>query len=198
VIERWLPLGMLLVWGGLARWRIRIHWRRTGKDPVFFFRDRDPAQRIRDALAAFGTGVVFVIAVLAGLERVGLAEQAWQRSAGIVLGFGGAVAMFAAQRNMGDSWRIGIDPTARTALVTNGWYSVCRNPIYASIYAGYLGFALLVPNVVTWTIAVLLLLGLRSQILREERWLAENHGDAWRAYAARTGRFVPFVGRLRA
>lgn len=188
---------MLLVWSLLARWRIRIQWRRTGRDPVFFFRDPDPAQRVRDSLAAFGTALLFVIAVLAGLDRIQLAEHPVQRIAGIVLGFGGALAMFSAQRDLGDSWRIGIDPHTRTALVTTGWYRFCRNPIYTCIYAGYIGFALFIPNPVTISIAFLLILGLRSQILREERWLESIHGDAWRAYAARTGRFLPLIGRLR-
>ena len=55
--------------------------------------------------------------------------------------------MFAAQLGMGESWRIGVSDEERTDLVTGGWFSLCRNPIYTSMIAGWTGFALLVP---TW------------------------------------------------
>lgn len=196
-LERWLPLAMLIVWSALVRWRIHIQRRRTGQDPVFLGRDRNVWQRLRDGLASAGMGLLFVIAVLAGIERVGLAAHPIQRLAGITLGFGGAIMMFAAQHDLGASWRIGIDPDARTPLVTTGWYRLCRNPIFLSIFTGYVGFALLVPNVVTWCTAAGLMLGLRAQTLREEAWLAATYGQDWLAYAARVGRFVPFVGRIR-
>jgi protein-S-isoprenylcysteine O-methyltransferase Ste14 len=197
-LERWLPLTMLFVWSGLVSWRIRIQRRRTGQDPVFLGRDRNAWQRLRDGLAKAGVGLLFVIAVLAGIERVDLAAHPAQRLLGIALGFGGGVMMFGAQRSLGESWRIGIDPDARTPIVTTGWYCFCRNPIFLCIFTGYVGFALLVPNVITWCTAVALMLGLRAQTLREETWLAATYGPEWRAYAARVGRFVPVFGRIRA
>ena len=65
------------------------------------------------------------------------------------------------------------------------------------LFLGSLGFALLVPNFFTWCTAAGLMVGLRVQSLREEGWLAETYGAEWKAYAARTGRFVPWVGRIR-
>jgi protein-S-isoprenylcysteine O-methyltransferase Ste14 len=44
---------------------------------------------------------------------------------------------------------------------------------------------------------VAFLAGLEIQVrLVEEPYLIRVHGDAYRTYAARTGRFVPGVGRL--
>jgi protein-S-isoprenylcysteine O-methyltransferase Ste14 len=46
---------------------------------------------------------------------------------------------------------------------------------------------------------VLVGLGLELQVrLVEEPYLIRTHGDEYRAYAARVGRFVPGVGRLAA
>jgi protein-S-isoprenylcysteine O-methyltransferase Ste14 len=42
------------------------------------------------------------------------------------------------------------------------------------------------------------LLSIQIQVrLVEEPYLLRVHGDAYRRYAARTGRFVPGLGRLR-
>jgi protein-S-isoprenylcysteine O-methyltransferase Ste14 len=39
--------------------------------------------------------------------------------------------------------------------------------------------------------------GLRAQVAWEERHLVALHGATYLAYAAQTGRFVPWCGRLR-
>lgn len=62
----------------------------------------------------------------------------------------------------------------------------------------YVLLGLLVPN--AWAIgaALTLALGLALQVRRvEEPYPLWTHGEAYRAWAARTGRFLPGVGRLR-
>jgi protein-S-isoprenylcysteine O-methyltransferase Ste14 len=61
-----------------------------------------------------------------------------------------------------------------------------------------LGIALLVPNAVAVAAVLLLLTALEIQTrLVEEPYLLRTHGSAYRDYAARVGRFLPLVGRLR-
>jgi protein-S-isoprenylcysteine O-methyltransferase Ste14 len=60
----------------------------------------------------------------------------------------GIVAMFGAQLAMGDAWRIGLDETERTGLVTGGPFRLVRNPIYTAMAVVGLGLALMVPNLV--------------------------------------------------
>jgi protein-S-isoprenylcysteine O-methyltransferase Ste14 len=63
---------------------------------------------------------------------------------------------------------------------------------------GSFGLVLVVPNV--WAIAglVALVVAVELQVRRiEEPYLLGTHGDRYRAYARRVGRFVPGVGRLR-
>lgn len=59
------------------------------------------------------------------------------------------------------------------------------------------GLALVVPNVVAALALAVLLIALELQVRWvEEPYLARAHGPSCRAYAARTGRFVPGCGRL--
>lgn len=71
------------------------------------------------------------------------------------------------------------------------------NPVLTCTAVTALGLALVVPNV----LAVLMLAGFvvawEIQVrLVEEPYLARIHGDDYKRYAARTGRFLPGIGRL--
>jgi protein-S-isoprenylcysteine O-methyltransferase Ste14 len=192
---RWVPLLMLVTWIALVRVRMTIQKHVYGRKPVH--RGEDRRVRLLMHAGQWGVAIQLVIAILVAFGHIETAAHLPDRIAGIALGFGGAILMFTAQMNMGPSWRIGIDSTARTALITHGWYAYSRNPIYVFVIMTFIGFALLVPNVVTWALVIGSLWGFRSQVLHEERWLAETHGADWYEYAGRVGRFVPFLGRLR-
>jgi protein-S-isoprenylcysteine O-methyltransferase Ste14 len=116
---------------------------------------------------------------------------------GVALVVGGLGVVVAAQRQMGPSWRIGID-TAPTRLVAAGLFAHIRNPIYLGMILVALGIAAMTPC--GWTLgysfALIVLLGVQARL--EERHLAQTHGEPYRAYAARVGRFLPGLGRVRA
>ena len=110
----------------------------------------------------------------------------------------GIVITLVAQFAMGDAWRIGVDPSEGTELVTSGVFSVVRNPIYAAMITSFAGIALLAPNVLTVAGAILLVVALELQTrLVEESYLSRVHGERYTAYATETGRFLPGIGRLR-
>ncbi len=117
---------------------------------------------------------------------------------GAVLASLGIVITLVAQFAMGDAWRIGVDPSERTKLVTSGPFSTVRNPIFAAMFPAFTGIALLAPDVVTIAGAILLMVALELQTrLVEEPYLSMVHGEQYAAYAARAGRFLPAIGRLR-
>jgi protein-S-isoprenylcysteine O-methyltransferase Ste14 len=105
--------------------------------------------------------------------------------------------MVAAQLDLGASWRVGIDEGARPGLVTDGLYRFTRNPIFLAMLLALTGFTLLVPTWLSAGTLVVAFLGIRQQVGEEEAWLARAYGDDYRRYAARVGRFVPGLGRLR-
>ena len=110
----------------------------------------------------------------------------------------GIAATVYAQLEMGDSWRIGVDQRETTTLVHTGVFRRIRNPIYAAMSTFGIGIALVTPNVAAWAGVILLVATVELQVRRvEEPYLLRTHGDAYRAYAASVGRFVPGVGLIR-
>ena len=97
---------------------------------------------------------------------------------------------------MGTSWRVGVDPSATTALVERGPFRWVRNPIYTAMTLATVGLALIVPNAIAALALATLLVALEIHVrLVEEPYLARVHGERYRRYVATTGRFVPGVGR---
>jgi len=180
--------------------RIQRHYSRTGDHGI-----RRPAAGDRAtaylgiALCSVGALAMLLtpILILAETVRVVLAlDRPSVQVAGVVLAISGATLTLAAQLQMGDSWRIGVERGERTVLVTDRLFGLVRNPIYSGLGLFGLGFVLLVPNVIAASGFVVAVLGVVFQVrLVEEPNLAIVHGDRYRAYASRTGRFVPGLGK---
>lgn len=138
-----------------------------------------------------------LVAQIAGWVRPLAAPSGVAIAGGAVFAVGLA-ATVGAQLAMGDSWRIGVDPAARTALVTRGPFRLVRNPIFSAMLLTALGLLLLAPNPIALASFAALLVGVELQVRAvEEPYLLRVHDAEYRAYAGRVGRFMPFVGRLR-
>lgn len=134
----------------------------------------------------------------AGLSALtgGGAASAVASAVGSAAVVAGAVVAVRAQVDMGASWRIGVDAAERTELVTHGLFAVVRNPIFSGMLLAAGGLALLVPSAPALAAVATAVLGLELQVrCVEEPHLVATHGDAYRGWAARTGRFVPGLGR---
>ncbi len=202
-----LPLIAVLAFYGLGfGWRAWVQLRRYGSSGIVLFRSGRPGQHLREALF-----VVLAVALLAeaalaavaprrlpGLVPLAPASAAVLRATGTVMVLGATALMLAAQLDLGASWRVGIDEGARPGLVTGGLYRYSRNPIYVAMLTALLGFALLLPSWISLGLLVGAGLGIRRHVRDEEAYLARTYGEEYRRYAARVGRFVPGVGRLRA
>jgi protein-S-isoprenylcysteine O-methyltransferase Ste14 len=130
-------------------------------------------------------------------EPIGALDTGLARGIGLVLAIGGILGTFVAQLAMGDAWRVGVDESERTELVTSGPFALVRNPIYSAMLPTVAGLALLVPNVLSIGAALALLLALELQTRGvEEPYLLRTHGRDYADYAGQVGRFVPGIGRL--
>jgi protein-S-isoprenylcysteine O-methyltransferase Ste14 len=197
-----MALVLFAVFGVLGLgWRSWLQYRRTGSSG---FRAVS-AGGLLERLAGFGFVLALAVALSAPIlqeakvvEPVSMLNEVWVQAVGIVVATAGIATTVYAQLEMGDSWRIGVDQRETTTLVHTGVFGRIRNPIYTAISTFGIGIALVTPNLVA--IAGLVLLGatIELQVRRvEEPYLLRTHGDAYRAYTASVGRFIPGVGLIR-
>ncbi|MDO3637972.1 methyltransferase family protein [Mycolicibacterium arseniciresistens] len=144
------------------------------------------------------TGVAAPIADLVGLAPLGVLNHPFPRWLGVVMATLGALAAFAGELAMGASWRIAVDESERTGLVTGGPFRLVRNPIYSAMLGAFVGLMLMVPNVIALGGLVIAVVGIEATVrLVEEPYLRRMHGPAYDDYASRVGRFLPGIGRVR-
>ncbi|MCV7024315.1 isoprenylcysteine carboxylmethyltransferase family protein [Mycolicibacterium novocastrense] len=143
-------------------------------------------------------GVGAPLADVAGLAPLAVMDHPLGRGLGVAVAVLGILLALVAQLSLGDSWRIGIDETERTPLVTTGAFGVVRNPIFTAAIVAFCGLALMVPNLVAVAGVAVMLIGIQVQVrLAEEPYLRRVHGPAYTDYASRVGRFLPGLGRLQ-
>lgn len=194
----WLVLFLALAIGGRA-WLQR---RRTGDWGLR--RPGGPGRwtaRLAGVLAIAGvTAMAASAALVAAGELAPLAVltgTGW-RVAAIALMAAGFAFTLTAQLQMADAWRIGVDDGEVTRLVTGGVFRWVRNPIYSGIGLFGLGFGLTIASPWCFAGQTVAWAGIEIQVRAlEEPYLLRLHGDAYRRYAARVGRFAPRVGRWR-
>jgi protein-S-isoprenylcysteine O-methyltransferase Ste14 len=180
-------------------WRVWLQNRRTGSFGVRYS-PHTPA----DWLAGIALVSGVIAAVLAPVaDMVGLLRriEALDHPLGLVVGgtvfVAGFVLTVRAQYDLGDSWRIGVDPEEATTLMTEGVFRFVRNPVFSGITLVFAALVLFVPSVLAAAGWILIAVGLEVQVRWvEEPYLRGLHGARYRAYAAAVGRFIPGVGRL--
>lgn len=144
-------------------------------------------------IVAFAGAVGAPIAAMTGLEP--LWDNDPVRRVGVVVAMAGIGLTYGAQVGMGSEWRIGVDRTEVTGLVTSGVFGLVRNPVFTAMIFTAVGFAVMVPNVVAIVAVACLVIAIEMQVrLVEEPHLRRLHGTAYEKYAAEVGRFVPRVG----
>jgi protein-S-isoprenylcysteine O-methyltransferase Ste14 len=197
-----LAIWMLIAFGVLTFFvRVVIQLRRTGETGLVGLRAGAGAADWLSGILFIGGMAMAALSVILvlrdDLDPIAALDTDVLHGIGIVLAVAGGLAVFGAQLGMGESWRIGVSDEQRTDLITGGWFSACRNPIYTAMVVGWTGFALIVPSWLAFAAVVVIAVGLEIQVrFVEEPYLARTHGKEYGAYASRVGRFIPGVGRL--
>jgi len=179
-------------------WRTMVHRRRTG-DSGFRWQRHGRVARISGALfaAAIVIGTVGVtLAAFSATPLWGPLSGTTALAFAVVVFVAGCVVTLVAQSGMGASWRIGVDPSERTGLVTNGLFGWVRNPIFTGMVTAATGLALLAPTPLTAVSVVMLVVAVRVQVLRVEEPYLHDAMPGWPTYAQQVGRFVPGLGRI--
>jgi protein-S-isoprenylcysteine O-methyltransferase Ste14 len=205
MIWRLLPLvGLVLLAVIAIGWRAWLQRQRFGTWGIVLLRHGGLGQKVRDSalvLAAIALGgQAVMMAWWPAALRLLPVDSPWLevlRVCGVILMFGGLAWLVAAQLDLGASWRIGIDESARPGLVTSGLYRFCRNPIFLGLLLVVAGYALLLPTVLSLLLVLGFYVGIRQQTSAEEAWLLRTYGDPYRDYARRVGRLMPGLGKMR-
>ena len=147
------------------------------------------------------SGAVMMLLLLAWLLRPEWLRWAMMpmphllRWAGAALAAAGIVFVYFVFRTLGSNLTDTVGTRPNHTLVTGGPYRWVRHPFYVTGLLVSVGLALLTA---LWVLPVLTAVALPLLVLRtpiEEAKLIERFGDEYRAYVARTGRYLP---RLRA
>lgn len=180
-----LPLTVAYVASAFG-WRTWRQWRTTGDTGLRIGRAGTGTERIAGAL--FATSVAATLAT--ATERP--TDPGATRTTGLALMTTGLLGTLAAQVDLGQSWRIGVDPTEETDLVTTGAFSIVRNPIFTAMATFGIGAAVAQRTPMSTIAALTMLAAVQTQVrLVEEPYLRTVHTAAYNDYAERTGRFLP-------
>ena len=110
--------------------------------------------------------------------------------AGVVLCYATLIWFALTLKSFGDSFRIGIDENTRNKLVTNGTFSLSRNPLYLAFIVFLLGMLLTHPNLAACVALVLFAAAIHRQILREEKFLRNHYGQEYEEYCRQVRRYI--------
>lgn len=172
-------------------WRSVSQRRRTGSTGLVLHRERGAAATATGVLMAGGAA-----ALVAGTARRGSVPWTVRAALGAAAMLAGTGVTLAAQRAMGTSWRVGVDPQERTELVTTGLFRRVRNPVFSGMLLFAAGNALAVPHRLTGAGLAQLSAGITGQVLLiEEPHLRRQHGRQYADYLASSGRFLPRLRR---
>jgi protein-S-isoprenylcysteine O-methyltransferase Ste14 len=192
---------LLVVAFALRPW---MQFLRYGTWGVLLFRSKSPCLLALDSL----TVILFLLLPVQAYIAVYrpdylmtyfiLSDPAKTLSAciGTPIFFGGLIFFAVAQLNLGASWRIGIDRSARLGLITHGLYSWCRHPVYLGLLIMAGAYVLMLPTLFSVTLAAIDYAVMRRYIADEEKYLSLMYGDEYRRYASKVGRFLPGFGKL--
>lgn len=93
---------------------------------------------------------------------------------------------------MRTSWRVGIDKTTVTKLITHGIYKYSRNAAFVGFDLMFLGLYLMYPNLLTLLIFILNIAAIHLLILQEEQHLKSVFRDEYIQYSNNTPRYFLF------
>ncbi|MBQ3266638.1 MAG: isoprenylcysteine carboxylmethyltransferase family protein [Atopobiaceae bacterium] len=80
-----------------------------------------------------------------------------------------------------------------SALMTEGPYRICRNPMLLGVLVYYLGVVVLLASPKAALVFVAYCLIMAVQVRAEEARLERDFGEEYRQYCAHTKRLIPFV-----
>lgn len=192
-----LPIYFIVFIAAAFVYRIYITWKCTGTRPYFLARI-DSLHGIMGILIIAGVlsclAVALIYSFSPSLYQSFGPIAAMQRNElkvfGVLLLLISLAWIVFAQAQMGASWRIGVDESQKTDLVTTGVFRFSRNPIYLGMATTLIGLFSLLPTSTTLSLLVGGIVTIHLQILLEEQDLRRKHGQAFTDYIKKVRRWI--------
>ncbi|MGB1258241.1 MAG: methyltransferase family protein [Thiolinea sp.] len=175
--------------------RVFLQYRLTGNHGIRPAGKHSPPLQIAASLLLVLSALLTLFYTLGqtlGYLQASFEPGNFQLLAGYLLYIVGLVLVLVAQYQMGSAWRIGVDPTEPTDLITRGLFQYIRNPIYTGLFIGGIGLLLISPSVI---LLIGLLLGYVAVELFvrkvEEPYLRQQFGTDYQSWCRTTPRYFP-------
>lgn len=150
------------------------------------------------------SSILFVITFistfsLSTLEALNIIEaQIYLGLVGLIMGVLlcalGIMTTIISQYQMGSEWRIGVDESEKTVLITHGVYSHVRNPIYSGVILFGLGLLFLIPHIYMLLSLCVGHLSIELHVrYTEEPYLKLLHGSLYENYVKKVNRYFPKI-----
>ena len=177
--------------------RSYLLWKRTGVNPLTFSKS-DDAHGYNGKVFTFISLLEFIVVFIYAFKHewyqyllpFWYLEHSYLQYIGWGLLILSLVVVWIAQSQMADSWRIGIDEKNKTELVTNGLFSISRNPIFLGVMIANAGLFLIIPNAFTLLIISLSMVSINTQIRLEEAFLRNTHCGEYENYLKKVRRWI--------
>lgn len=171
--------------------------RKTGINP-YVFNNTDSAHDFLGKVSAPITSLIFIVALVNLFYPAGLqyfAPFTWLEIS--ILKYTGfafihlaLLWIIVAQVQMSNSWRVGIDHSAKTELKTNGLFSVSRNPVFLGMLVTLAGIFFILPNAITLLVATVSVMLFQVQVRLEEEYLSKTHANTYIVYCKKVRRWI--------
>ena len=137
-------------------------------------------------IATIGVPVYELVSILWGINNA--SEN--MRIAGLIIATVGVMIFGLSVYTMRDSWRAGIPESDRTKMVSEGIYSISRNPAFCGFDLTYIGILLMFFNIPLLVFTCFAIFTLHLQILQEEKYLEKVFGIEYREYRRKVFRYL--------
>ena len=115
----------------------------------------------------------------------------WLRWTGVGIGVAGSAFLFWTLHSIGRNLTDTVVTRKNHTLVTHGPYRWIRHPFYVAVLLAILANSLAAANWFVLATGAVTFGLLKFRLGKEEALLVERFGDEYRAYMARTNRFIP-------
>lgn len=172
-------------------------WKKTGINP-YKFDGKDNAHNFIGKLMRLVMLACVVVIIFYSFWQEGYQlltpivylQKPFLEIIGVVLLIVSLVWILAAQAQMGNSWRIGVDEDVKTELVREGIFSLSRNPIFLGMRLVLLGFFLVIPNALSLAIWILGDVLIQTQVRLEEEHLTKLHKAEYEEFCRQVRRWI--------